>query len=166
MGYKTPNIDRIAKEGALFTHAYAQQSRSRSRSSRPIRSCMMCGIRSASCWPRKSGTPKPKSTWRGPVWMPVNMLIVRTLLNSYQFHGYEFRVECPTGSGRYRSALRSCTPLASLAEGRGRHLTVPQKKVAITAEKLLHGKSKYRYAYPRSRVFISPNTGLRQWGGP
>ena len=41
------------------------------------------------------------SNWRGPVWMPVNTLIVRALLSLYQFYGDEFKVECPTGSGRY-----------------------------------------------------------------
>ena len=39
------------------------------------------------------------SNWRGPIWMPVNGLIVRGLLNLYQFYGNEFTVECPTGSG-------------------------------------------------------------------
>jgi len=41
------------------------------------------------------------SNWRGPVWMPVNMLIVRALLSLYQFYGDEFKVQCPTGSGQY-----------------------------------------------------------------
>jgi len=40
------------------------------------------------------------SNWRGPVWMPVNALILRALLNLYQFYGDDFRVECPTGSGK------------------------------------------------------------------
>ena len=39
------------------------------------------------------------SNWRGPIWMPVNALIVRGLLNLYAFYGDEFTVECPTGSG-------------------------------------------------------------------
>jgi hypothetical protein len=39
------------------------------------------------------------SNWRGPIWMPVNALIVRGLLNLYAFYGDEFKVECPTGSG-------------------------------------------------------------------
>jgi hypothetical protein len=39
------------------------------------------------------------SNWRGPVWMPVNGLLVRGLLNFYQFYGDSFTVECPTGSG-------------------------------------------------------------------
>jgi hypothetical protein len=41
------------------------------------------------------------SNWRGPVWMPVNALILRGLLNLYSFYGDEFKVQCPTGSGRY-----------------------------------------------------------------
>jgi hypothetical protein len=40
------------------------------------------------------------SNWRGPVWMPVNALIIRALLNFYLYYGDDFKVECPTGSGR------------------------------------------------------------------
>jgi hypothetical protein len=40
------------------------------------------------------------SNWRGPVWFPVNALLIRALLNLYAFYGDEFTVECPTGSGR------------------------------------------------------------------
>jgi hypothetical protein len=39
------------------------------------------------------------SNWRGPIWMPVNVLIIRALLILYLFYGDEFKVECPTGSG-------------------------------------------------------------------
>jgi hypothetical protein len=41
------------------------------------------------------------SNWRGPVWMPVNTLLLRALLNLYGFYGDDFKVQCPTGSGRY-----------------------------------------------------------------
>jgi hypothetical protein len=41
------------------------------------------------------------SNWRGPVWMPVNLLIVRALVNLYAFFGDDFKVECPTGSGQH-----------------------------------------------------------------
>ena len=40
------------------------------------------------------------SNWRGPIWMPVNALIIRALLQYYTYYGNDFTVECPTGSGR------------------------------------------------------------------
>ena len=40
------------------------------------------------------------SNWRGPVWIPVNALIVRALLQYYSYYGDKFTVECPTGSGK------------------------------------------------------------------
>jgi hypothetical protein len=40
------------------------------------------------------------SNWRGPVWMPVNAMIIRALLNYYLYYGDNFKIECPTGSGR------------------------------------------------------------------
>ena len=48
-----------------------------------------------------SGMFGGNSNWRGPVWMPVNGLLIRGLLNLYQFYGDDFKVECPTGSGKY-----------------------------------------------------------------
>jgi hypothetical protein len=40
------------------------------------------------------------SNWRGPVWFPVNALIIRALLQYYRYYGDAFTIECPTGSGR------------------------------------------------------------------
>jgi hypothetical protein len=39
------------------------------------------------------------SNWRGPVWFPINIMLVRALLNLYGYFGDDFTVECPTGSG-------------------------------------------------------------------
>jgi mannosylglycerate hydrolase MGH1-like protein len=52
------------------------------------------------------------SNWRGPVWMPVNVLLIRALLNLYQFYGDDFKVECPTRSGNYRNLYEVATELA------------------------------------------------------
>jgi hypothetical protein len=47
-----------------------------------------------------SGMFGGNSNWRGPIWFPVNGLIVRALLSFFAYYGDDFRVECPTGSGR------------------------------------------------------------------
>ncbi len=47
-----------------------------------------------------SGMFGGNSNWRGPIWMPVNGLIIRALLQYYGYYGDDFKVECPTGSGR------------------------------------------------------------------
>ena len=52
------------------------------------------------------------SNWRGPVWMPVNGLLIRGLLNLYQFYGDEFKVECPTGSRKYMTLYEVAKELA------------------------------------------------------
>jgi Glycosyl hydrolase family 63 C-terminal domain len=39
------------------------------------------------------------SNWRGPIWMPVNAVIIRALLQFYLYYGDNFKIECPTGSG-------------------------------------------------------------------
>jgi hypothetical protein len=40
------------------------------------------------------------SNWRGPIWFPVNALLIRALLSFYLYYGNNFKIECPTGSGR------------------------------------------------------------------
>jgi hypothetical protein len=55
------------------------------------------------------------SNWRGPIWMPVNALIIRALLQYYSYYGNDFTVECPTGSGKKMN-------LYEIAEEIGRRL--------------------------------------------
>jgi hypothetical protein len=40
------------------------------------------------------------SNWRGPIWMPVNVMLIRSLLQFYLYYGDNFKIECPTGSGK------------------------------------------------------------------
>jgi hypothetical protein len=56
------------------------------------------------------------SNWRGPVWMPVNYLLIESLQKFHHYYGDEFKLECPTGSGRYLNLLE-------IAEELGRRLT-------------------------------------------
>jgi hypothetical protein len=46
-----------------------------------------------------SGMFGGNSNWRGPVWFPVNLLLIRALLQHYRYYGNDLKVECPTGSG-------------------------------------------------------------------
>ena len=52
------------------------------------------------------------SNWRGPIWMPVNALIIRALLQYYLFYGDELTVECPTGSGRRMTLFQVAEEIA------------------------------------------------------
>jgi hypothetical protein len=52
------------------------------------------------------------SNWRGPVWMPVNALIIRALLNLYAFYGDDFKVECPVRSGKYVTLFDAAEEIA------------------------------------------------------
>ena len=47
-----------------------------------------------------SGMFGGNSNWRGPVWFPMNLVILRALLQLHRYYGDEFTIECPTGSGR------------------------------------------------------------------
>jgi len=49
----------------------------------------------------ESGLFGGNSNWRGPIWFPVNYLIIESLQKFHHYYGDEFKIECPTGSGRY-----------------------------------------------------------------
>jgi hypothetical protein len=52
------------------------------------------------------------SNWRGPIWMPVNGLIIRALLMYFTYYGEDFTIECPTGSGRRMNLYQVAEELA------------------------------------------------------
>ncbi len=59
-----------------------------------------------------SGMFGGNSNWRGPIWMPVNALIIRALLQYHLYYGDAFTVECPTGSGRQMSLYQVAEEIA------------------------------------------------------
>jgi hypothetical protein len=59
-----------------------------------------------------SGLFGGNSNWRGPIWLPVNILIVRGLLQFYLYYGNTFRIECPTGSGRLMNLFEVAMDIA------------------------------------------------------
>ena len=57
------------------------------------------------------------SNWRGPVWMPVNAMIIRALLQFYLYYGDNFKIECPTGSGRMMNLFEVAKEIADRLTG-------------------------------------------------
>jgi hypothetical protein len=53
------------------------------------------------------------SNWRGPVWMPVNSLLIRALLSFYLYYGDNFKIECPTGSGNQMNLFEVAREIAN-----------------------------------------------------
>jgi len=58
-----------------------------------------------------SGMFGGNSNWRGPVWMPINFLLYTALLRLYAYFGEDFKVECPTGSGKMMTLLEAAKEL-------------------------------------------------------
>ena len=52
------------------------------------------------------------SNWRGPVWFPINLLLVRALLQHYLYYGDEFLIECPTGSGNQMTLFQVASEIS------------------------------------------------------
>ena len=52
------------------------------------------------------------SNWRGPIWMPVNAILIRALLNFYLYYGDNFKIECPTGSGQMMNLFEVAKEIA------------------------------------------------------
>jgi hypothetical protein len=77
------------------------------------------------------------SNWRGPVWFPVNYLLVEALERYHHFYGNSLRVECPTGSGRMMNLLEVARDLSG-------RLTRPFLR-ASDGSRPLHGNER-RYA--------------------
>jgi hypothetical protein len=58
-----------------------------------------------------SGLFGGNSNWRGPIWFPVNYLLIESLQRFHHYYGYDFKVECPTGSGKYLTLLEIANEL-------------------------------------------------------
>ncbi len=64
-----------------------------------------------------SGMFGGNSNWRGPIWFPINYLIVESLFKYHEFHGNEKKFECPTGSGKFLTLKEIGLEIASRLVG-------------------------------------------------
>ena len=53
------------------------------------------------------------SNWRGPIWMPMNALLLRALMSFYLYYGDSFKIECPTGSGKLMNLFEVAREIAN-----------------------------------------------------
>jgi hypothetical protein len=60
-----------------------------------------------------SGLFGGNSNWRGPVWFPLNYLIIESLQKYHHYYGESLRVECPTGSGRWMTLWEVASELSA-----------------------------------------------------
>jgi len=61
------------------------------------------GVHEVRYWPAESegGLFGGNSNWRGPVWLPMNFLLIESLQKFHHYYGDDFKIECPTGSGKF-----------------------------------------------------------------
>jgi hypothetical protein len=85
-----------------FLSPYGVRSLSKAHERRPYRFDLDGQVSEVAYWPAEShsGMFGGNSNWRGPVWFPMNLLIIRALLHLDAYYGPDFTVELPTGSGR------------------------------------------------------------------
>src|SRR5262249_14078205 len=97
-----------------FLSSYGLRSLSRYHAEHPYVMCAGGQEYRVSYLPAESDTGMfgGNSNWRGPVWSPVNGLIIRALLQYYCFYGNDFTVECPTGSGRQMNLYQVAEEIA------------------------------------------------------
>jgi len=64
-----------------------------------------------------SGMFGGNSNWRGPVWFPINLLLIRALIQHYRYYGDDLTVECPTGSGNMMTLFEVAQELSRRLAG-------------------------------------------------
>jgi hypothetical protein len=98
-----------------FLSPYGIRSVSRAHRDRPYEIEVQGAVHRVAYDPGESSTGLfgGNSNWRGPVWFPLNYLILEALERFHHFYGDDLRVECPTGSGRMLTLQQVAEELAA-----------------------------------------------------
>ena len=96
------------------------------------------------------------SNWRGPIWFPVNYLLIESLQKFHYFLGDDYTVECPTGSGRSHTLERSRRGIVTAAHP---HLSPRPNRAAprLRRHRQVPGRSLWRDAVPFYEYFHGDN---------
>jgi Glycosyl hydrolase family 63 C-terminal domain len=97
-----------------FLSDYGVRALSKKHELEPFRLEAAGALHEVGYWPSesRSGLFGGNSNWRGPVWMPINFLIIEALQRFHYYYGDDFKVECPTGSGRFLTLLEIASELS------------------------------------------------------
>lgn len=112
--HKLPRILKVMLDEAEFLSQYGLRALSRYHLAHPYTVALDGEIHTIDYEPAEStsGLFGGNSNWRGPVWFPVNYLIIESLQTFYHFYGDSFKVEFPTGSGTMLNLEEVATELS------------------------------------------------------
>jgi hypothetical protein len=98
-----------------FLSDYGVRALSKSHEGKPFRFDAGGTTHEVAYWPAESRSTVfgGNSNWRGPIWMPINYLIIEALQRFHYYYGDDFKVECPTGSGQFMTLLEVSEELGS-----------------------------------------------------
>jgi hypothetical protein len=102
-GHRIKRLLKRMLDESEFLSPYGIRALSKHHESQPYRFETMGQEYAVTYEPAESdsGLFGGNSNWRGPIWMPVNYLIVESLRRFHKYYGDDFTVECPTGSGKF-----------------------------------------------------------------
>ena len=102
-GHRMKCLLRRMLDETEFLSDYGVRALSKVHQGKPFRIVIAGTEHQVNYWPGESENHifGGNSNWRGPVWMPVNYLILESLQKFHHYYGDDFKVECPTGSGKF-----------------------------------------------------------------
>jgi len=102
-GHRMKCILRRALDETEFLSDHGVRALSKVHEHQPYQ--LDCGgaVHEVRYWPAESegGLFGGNSNWRGPVWLPMNYLLIESLQKFHHYYGDDFKIECPTGSGKF-----------------------------------------------------------------
>ncbi|HEY5232680.1 MAG TPA: glucosidase, partial [Verrucomicrobiae bacterium] len=102
-GHRMKALLRRMLDETQFLSGQGVRSLSKAHAQNPF--CFVTGGQTyeVAYWPAESesGLFGGNSNWRGPVWMPLNFLLIESLQKFHYYYGDDFKIECPTGSGKF-----------------------------------------------------------------
>jgi hypothetical protein len=115
--FSAPKLRRILErmlDESEFLSPYGIRALSRHHKDHPYVFAVEGGVYRVDYEPAESssGLFGGNSNWRGPIWMPVNLLVVESLRRLYSYYGDALTVECPTGSGRHMNLWEVAAEIA------------------------------------------------------